>query len=220
MRGLRRELLGVRTMRKRVIRHFFSFFETQEEWLNNMAAQGWRLVKVGRFDYEFQSCQPNQYVYGVEFVGDKSYREAKEYRAFLEELGYQTFTKNLNINYSLGKLRWRPYAKKAGQIATNPGSFNRELIIVEKVNDGKPLQLHSDYQDLIQYYKPIRNLYVWGVLFCLFLAIGSSIPGLFMIPVNQVGTVILGVVSVILLLPIIKYTQLIRKYKELSITNE
>ncbi|WP_018750576.1 hypothetical protein [Paenibacillus sanguinis] len=31
-----------------------------------------------------------------------------------------------------GKLRWRPYGKGWGQIATSPGTFNKELLILEK----------------------------------------------------------------------------------------
>ena len=46
--------------------------------------------------------------------------------------------KNINLNYSVGKVRWRPWAEIGGRIATNTTTFNRELLIVEKENDGKP----------------------------------------------------------------------------------
>ena len=38
-----------------------------------------------------------------------------------------------------GKVRLRPWAEKGGRIATNATTFNRELLIVEKDNDGKPV---------------------------------------------------------------------------------
>ena len=44
--------------------------------------------------------------------------------------------KNINLNHSIGKVRWRPFAGKYGQIATSPGNFNKELLIVEK-NGGR-----------------------------------------------------------------------------------
>ena len=54
-------------------------------------------------------------------------------------MGYSVFYKNINLNYSVGKVRWRPWAEIGGRIATNTTTFNRELLIVEKENDGKPL---------------------------------------------------------------------------------
>ena len=49
----------------------------------------------------------------------------------LEEKGYKVFYKNINLNYSIGKVRWRPFAGKYGRIATSPGNFDKELLIVE-----------------------------------------------------------------------------------------
>ena len=48
-----------------------------------------------------------------------------------KEKEYKVFYKNINLNYSIGKVRWRPFAGKYGRIATSPGNFNKELLIVE-----------------------------------------------------------------------------------------
>ena len=45
------------------------------------------------------------------FIGQKSKANAEDYHDFLEEMGYSVFYKNINLNYSVGKVRWRPWAR-------------------------------------------------------------------------------------------------------------
>ena len=61
-------------------------------------------------------------------------------------MGYGLFYKNINLNYAIGKLRWRPWGEKGGHIATDATTFNRELLIVEKTDDGKTVELHTSYE--------------------------------------------------------------------------
>lgn len=207
-------------MTRKEYKYFFGFLDTQEKWLNNMAKRGWRLVKTGKLSYEFESCHPMEYEYRVEFVADRSYKEAQKYQEFLEEFGYRTFIKNINLNYSWGKFRLRPYGEGAGLISTSPGSYNRELLILEKKRDGKPFNLHTNYGDLMNYYRPIRNAYVSLWLLMAFLIGGSWIPNLYMEPIHPAGRVVLGIMSIALLIPIMKYSSLIGKYKKRSRLNE
>lgn len=151
-------------MRKKVYRYFFDAVEGQERWLNQMAARGFRLVGTTRVCYEFESCAPSEYVYKLEFVADQSSEQRKAYQEFLEEMGYRTFCKNIKLNYSFGKIQWRPYAKGAGMLATSPGSINKELLILEKRADGKPIELHTASDDLLSYYRSIRNAYLYAAL--------------------------------------------------------
>jgi len=163
-------------MTKTVFRYFFDFIEGQEKWLNKMAKKGYRLKKCGKMVYVFESCRPDEYDYAVEFVADKSYVESKNYRQFLESMGFRTFTKNINLNFSFGKARWRPYAKGMGQVATSPGGFNKELLIVERIRDGKPFELHTDLDDLISSYRAFRNSYLWAVMCSIVLVAITLIP--------------------------------------------
>lgn len=78
----------------RYYRFFSVLMDTQENWLNQMAQKGYRLVKTGKMTYDFDECQPGEYQYAVEFVAQKSYKDEKEYRHFLEELGYKVFYAN------------------------------------------------------------------------------------------------------------------------------
>lgn len=122
-----------------------------------MANNGYRLVHTTKVMYEFEPCKNGEYQYVVEFVGDKSYKESIIYRQFLEELGYKTFTKNIIMNFSIGKVKWIPWAKGMGQIATSSGTFDKEILIVEKQNDGKIFNLHTSAVDIAEYYKPLRK---------------------------------------------------------------
>ena len=134
-------------MSKKCYRFFGGLLNAQAKWLNKMSEKGYRLVRTGRMLYEFEKCNPDEVTYCVEFIGEKSKENATDYANFLEDMGYKVFFKNINLNYSVGKVRLRPWAEMGGYIATNATTFNRELLIVEKANDGKPFELHTSYAD-------------------------------------------------------------------------
>ena len=155
--------------RRKVCRYFAGFLKRQEDWLNRMAKRGWHLVKAGRLIYEFEPCEPGAYEYRIEFAGHLGWSKSKDYRAFLQEMGYEIFYKNLNLSWSLGKVRWRPYGSGTGQIATSPGVYNRELMIVGRQANGKPFELHTTNEDRAAYMAVLRR--VWLCMSALFLAL-------------------------------------------------
>lgn len=150
-------------MTRRVYRYFFDALAGQEKWLNRMAAKGWRLVGCSTLSYLFEPCEPGAYEYAVDLAGDRSAAEARDYGAFLNALGYKVITKNLNANWSVGHVRWRPWARGGGQLATTAGNFNRELFLVEKPADGRPFRLHSSREDALSACRSARNMYLWAV---------------------------------------------------------
>ena len=207
-------------MTKKVFKYFFNAVDGQERWLNEMAAKGFQLVKTTRAMYEFQSCNPLEYEYRVEFVADKSYKQLMKYRDFLKEMGFQSFTKNINMNYSIGKVRLRPWAKGAGMIATSPGSINKELLILEKKRDGKPFEIHTDLDDLIGYYRNIRNAYLFAdIMIIALIAFGSS-SDVSLELLNILGKSIITVLGIFFAFLSIKYSMLIHHYKEKRKINE
>ncbi|MFR8665013.1 MAG: DUF2812 domain-containing protein [Oscillospiraceae bacterium] len=157
-------------MSKKCYRYFGGLLQKQEDWLNKMAEQGYRLIRVDKMLYEFENCNPSRVEYRVEYICSKSQNDSQEYFQFLEDMGYKVFFKNINLNYSIGKVRYRPWAEKGGRIATNNTTFNKELLIVEKEKDGKPFDLHTSFEDEIQYYESLRKPYI--IYFFLFLLIG------------------------------------------------
>lgn len=172
-----------------------------------MSEKGYRLIRAGKLIYEFEECNANQVKYCVEFIGEKSQSSAKDYKEFLEDMGYKVFYKNINLNYSALKLRWRPWADKGGRIATNASSFNRELLIVEKENDGAPFELHTSYDDKASYYRKLRN--PWLFLLFIFGALGVSKRSLVAI-----------IIALVSLLPVTVYQVQSTKFKRKSNTTE
>lgn len=163
-------------MSKKYYRFFWGFLKRQENWLNEMADKGFRLIRTGKAWYEFEDCEPGKYRYAVEFVGEKSKQNAKEYASFLEDYGYRVLFKNLNLDYSVGKAVFRPWAKKGGKIATTGGSYNKELLLVEKENDGKPFELHTTDDDIREYKKTVRKPWIFSIvtiLIVILISLGS-----------------------------------------------
>ena len=188
-------------MSKKCYRFYGGLLSAQENWLNKMAAKGYRLIRTEKLLYEFEKCKPGQYQYRVEFIGQKSKTKAEDYRAFLEDMGYQVFYKNINLNYAVGKVRYRPWAEKGGRVATHGTTFHRELLIVEKENDGKPFELHTSFEDRASYYSSLRN--PWLCIVLLFGILGI---------VNR--SIILGVWALVALFPVILYQAQIMKVKQ------
>lgn len=208
-------------MTKRVFRYFFDFTDGQEKWLNEMAVKGWRLVKCGQISYVFESCKPGEYEYAVEFVAHKSYSKSKDYKEFLEGMGYKAFYKNINIGIYVGKVQWRPWGEGAGQITTAPGSYQKELIIVEKAKDGKPFDLHTDLSDSLAIHRKIRTVYSLQsggmlALAAMFLAFTIWLSSAYM----ALGAVLLTVFGLLWMVPAINASQKVKSLKDYAKTNE
>ena len=43
-------------------------FDKEEQWLNQMAANGKALVHTGFCTYEFEDCTPGEYIYRLELL--------------------------------------------------------------------------------------------------------------------------------------------------------
>ena len=83
-------------------------------------------------------------------------------------------------------------ASMGGRIATNATTFNRELLIVEKSNDGKPFELHTSYADKEKYYRNLRNPWLFLLLLFALFAITKH-------------SIVLGIFSLVSAIPSILY---------------
>ncbi|MBC5581884.1 DUF2812 domain-containing protein [Anaerofilum sp. BX8] len=194
-------------MSKKCYRFFGGLLSAQENWLNKMAAMGYRLIRTEKLLYEFQKCSPGEVEYRIDFIAEKSAEKAKEYHDLLEELGYRVFFKNINLNYSVGKVHWRPWAEKGGRIASNATTFNRELLIVEKSRDGKPFELHTTYEDKAGYCANLRD--PWFMLFVLFGVLGLVQRSALLLTLGAIA-----------LIPVFLYQIQILKFKQDAKTKE
>lgn len=149
-------------MKKRVYRFFGGFLTSQERWLNKMSDKGYRLLCTTKTMYEFTECEPSLYRYKVEFIGNRSKQSAEEYVITLESYGYRVHFKNININYSVGKREYRPWAEEAGRWATEETTLHRELLIIEKENDGQEFELCSPIENRLLHNSKGRM--IWLIL--------------------------------------------------------
>ena len=187
-------------------RFFAGFMRSQAKWLNSMAKKGYRLVKTGKLNYIFDECEPGKYLYTVEYIGDKSFTEEENYKSFLEDMGYKVFYKNINLDYSVWKVAYRPWAEKGGRISTKKTTFNKELLIVEKENDGKPFELHTEKEDIVEYYTRLSRPWYFAVFLML-------IPTIIFWP-DVLLTTVYGGLAVLFAVPIIITAVRIRKIKK------
>lgn len=201
---------------KKYYRYFGGFIDTQEKWLNEMANKGYRLIDSNKISYIFEECQPNQYKYAVEFIGQYGSKSAKKYKLFIEDLGYKVFYKNINLNFSVGKAKWRPYGKGAGQISTSPGTYNKELLILEKSADGKPFELHNTNFDKVNYYKPLRNAWLTITMLTLLFSIWQLITT----EAFRKEFILFAILGIIALVATINYQKRIAFYTKQSILEE
>lgn len=151
--------------------YFGGMLDLQEQWLNKMAANGYRLVRISKFSYTFETCLPNSLEYKVEFIGNQSPEQVTTYLSNLELNGYKLWKKNINLNYSLAKFRLRLWANKGARFSTNKTTFNNELLIIEKNKDGKPFGSCISNNSVIEYYTILRNAWLQNCMLFSFLFI-------------------------------------------------
>ncbi len=73
---------------KKVIKLYFVWSEDKEEqWLRNMANQGWHLKKASLFNYTFEKGEPKDFVYQFDFRMNSS-KDEKEYLDLFKESGW------------------------------------------------------------------------------------------------------------------------------------
>lgn len=150
-------------------RFFGGFLASQEDWINKIAISGYRLIRTSKLSYEFEKVDNELYEYRIEYIGQKSQSDTEDYISFLESLGYKTFYKNINLNYSTCKVQIRPWADKGGRIATNETTLNREILIIERKYSPDPFIIHSTYEDRKRYALCLRRPWIY-MLFCSLLA--------------------------------------------------
>lgn len=151
---------------------FLDPIKDRERYLNEMAEKGFRLFKSGSFSHQFKKSNKERYKYNVEYIGHLSNKKREDYIQFLEELGIKSFSAPMNLGkIAIGNVRLRPYSDQDAVIATSSGMVNKEIIIAEKIDDGKPFETFSDIEDKIKYLKNSRKPYIYLTIFSIAIVI-------------------------------------------------
>lgn len=76
--------------------------DAEEKWLNEMAASGWALKKKGKFfGYEFEKCEPCEYVIRIHwFEKMSSTVQDEKYMNFLRSTGVEPIGRNGEFLYT------------------------------------------------------------------------------------------------------------------------
>ena len=79
-------------MEKVIRKKFYVWqYEKEEQWINQMSAQGWHLKKASLFKYVFEQGPPNEYDYRLELLEkDIDSADNAGYMRFLMETGIET----------------------------------------------------------------------------------------------------------------------------------
>ena len=120
----------------------------QAKWLNKMVSLGWRLADTGKLDYTFVPCEPGEYQYAVDFVGNLSRAHGDDYAAFLSGFGYRTWFKNVNLQWSRGKVRWNPAGEPGARISSDRTNLDREILIVERRAEPDEFRLYMVEEEI------------------------------------------------------------------------
>ncbi len=87
---------------KKVVHKTFLMWncDKEQKWLNEMSEQGWILIRVGLFTYEFEQGEKGKYQFAMDFF-DVS-KKSEDYIKFIEETG---------VKY-VGQMNCRMYFRK------------------------------------------------------------------------------------------------------------
>ena len=86
--------------RKTVYKVFWVWnFEKEEDWLNEMAMNGWALVSVGFCRYTFERCEPGEYIFRLEMRGG--------------DPGYTDFVTSTGAEYIGRVFQWIYFRRRA-----------------------------------------------------------------------------------------------------------
>lgn len=75
---------------KKVVHKLFWAWQADEEeqWLNEMAQEGWSLCEVGWCKYTFEPCEKGEYQFRLEYLANNiGHTETVKYINFIEETG-------------------------------------------------------------------------------------------------------------------------------------
>lgn len=173
--------------RKTVNKQFFIWnWDVEEQWLNDMAAQGWHFVKFGfPCRYTFEKGEPGAYQYKLQALENRiGSKKSQDYLAFLRDL---------NIELVDSYLFW---------------------VFLRKPSDGQPFELFSDVESKLLHMRRFAMIpLLCLMLLCINLMWGA--PTLITYG-GFLDGMLVGMECVLAALMIYGLTRMVVKYQELA----
>lgn len=133
---------------KKIVRKAYWNFEKEENWLNEMAANGLALVDYSWCRYVFESCEPGEYIYRLELLEHSPANpESAQYIAFMEDNGVECVA-----SYQ----RWVYFRKKAAD-----GSFDIYSDIDSRIAHYRRIQRFWLILACVELTIGITNIHIW-----------------------------------------------------------
>lgn len=129
-------------VRRSILKKIFLDFEKEEVWLNSMCRKGYALCEVSKGYYYFETCEPGEYIYRIEFLKPETMNHT-------EKTTYIDFIKEMEIDHIASINRWQYFRRKAAL-----GEF----------------EIYSDLHSKIEHYKRINV--IWYILAAIFIVPG------------------------------------------------
>ncbi len=82
---------------------FFTNFDEEENWLNDMARQGYRFTKKTSFGYEFEPEKPENATIKMDYRTFKKREDFEDYCALFEDSGWEHITGTKSSGYQYFK---------------------------------------------------------------------------------------------------------------------
>ncbi|MCM3629338.1 DUF2812 domain-containing protein [Paenibacillus glycanilyticus] len=124
---------------------FFTNFNEEENWLNDMARQGYQFTKKTSFSYEFESQKPENAIIKMDYRTFKKREDFEDYCALFEDSGWEHIAGTKSSGYQ--------YFKKADK----QGS----------------IEIFSDVDSKAGRYKRLSDM--WVLLACSFIPILAAL---------------------------------------------
>lgn len=124
---------------KHIVWKFWKAWDSdkEEQWLNQMAAQGLALTGVSFCRYEFEDCTPGSYTYRLELLKENiRHPESQRYIRFVEDMG-----------------------------ARHVGTYSQWVYFAMPTAEG-PFELHSDHESKINHLNRIMGILVPATFLC------------------------------------------------------
>lgn len=113
-------------------------FEKEENWLNEMCANGYALKEISKGYYIFEECEPNQFTYRLNYVGTAFKLPNVD--------SYLNFIKDLDIE---------------------PVAESGPWVYFRRISTLGPFNLFSDMDSKIKHYIAVTSLWYFLCLACL-----------------------------------------------------
>ena len=128
--------------------------------------------------------------------------------------------------FSAGKFQYRPYANPGGKWATSRGMINREILILERENDGKPFDIYSNVKDKITALRERRKPHLYLSSFVLLMELYMNLIGRSLLDISYLSnrnssflsnatlSILLGAIGIISIARMVQLSLSIKTLKE------